>query len=188
MTDAVAISVVIPTYRRCALVQQALEALSRQSLPADRYEVIVSIDGSEDGTRELVEQFQAPYRLTCLWHPNRGRAAACNAGIRAAGGDLIVLLDDDMEATPELLSAHLQAQAAARFSLAAIGAAPIACGGGASPTKDYVAAKFNDHLAELARPGRRFGLRDIYTGNFSVSRHTFLKCGGFDEAFRILRQ
>jgi GT2 family glycosyltransferase len=50
-----------------------------------------------------------PYRLQAIWHPRQGRAAARNAGIRVAGGNLLVLLDDDMEPVPGLLHAHLDA-------------------------------------------------------------------------------
>ena len=90
-------SVVIPTYQRRASVERALRALARQTLPVDEYEVILSIDGSDDGTREMATQLAAPYRLHVLWQPNRGRSAACNAGIGAASGWLLVLIDDDME-------------------------------------------------------------------------------------------
>ena len=60
MTVATPISVVIPTFQRRAATQRALQALARQTLPAADYEVIVSIDGSEDGTREMVAGFPAP--------------------------------------------------------------------------------------------------------------------------------
>src|SRR5512147_2694955 len=80
------LSVVIPTYQRCATLERALRALAQQTLPVDAYEVIVSIDGSGDGTREMVAQLVTPYRLHALWQPNHGRATACNAGIAAARG------------------------------------------------------------------------------------------------------
>src|SRR5213594_1482874 len=48
MTTPCRVSVVIPTYERCALVQRALRALSQQTLSPDEYEVVVSIDGSQD--------------------------------------------------------------------------------------------------------------------------------------------
>ena len=113
VTTSYAASVIIPTYRRRDMVRQILQALAMQTLPAAAYEVIVSIDGSEDGTREMVAHFQAPYALRFAWQPNRGRAAACNTGIRMASGELIILLDDDMEPPPEFLRAHVNAHARA---------------------------------------------------------------------------
>jgi GT2 family glycosyltransferase len=186
VTDWPDVSVVIPTFRRRALVEQALDALRSQTLPADRFEVVVSIDGSEDGTREMVSGLRPPYRLVPLWQPNRGRAAACNAGARAAQGDLLVLLDDDMEASPGLLDAHRRAHAApGGRGLAVLGAAPMRVDGSSPPAQRYVAAKFNGHMERLGDPRHRFVLRDVYTGNFSVPRRAFLEVGGFDEAFRI---
>ena len=92
------ISVVIPTYQRRASLLRALAALSTQTIPPAEYEVVVAIDGSTDGTAGAVRSFPAPYRLRALEQPNRGRAAARNAGIGAAAGELIVFLDDDMDA------------------------------------------------------------------------------------------
>ena len=109
MTGPIRASVVIPTYQRRDSVRQALEALARQTLPPEEFEVVISIDGSDDGTRELLEAFRTPFPLVVLWQPNRGRAAACNAGLRASQGALLVLLDDDMEPAPEFLAAHLAA-------------------------------------------------------------------------------
>src|SRR5512147_2927642 len=97
MTATPYVSVIIPTYNRRDSVERTLRALTHQTLAADAYEVIVSIDGSQDGTREMVDAFATPYRLTCVWQSNQGRAAACNAGIRMAQGDVLVILDDDME-------------------------------------------------------------------------------------------
>lgn len=184
MTTPCKISVVIPTYLRCASVQRALEALSRQTLSPDDYEVIVAIDGSEDGTHEMVSQFPAPYKLRSVSQPNRGRAAACNAGTNTAAGNLLVLLDDDMEPAPGFLTAHLAAHPeGSRFGV--VGAAPITVDPSSSPVVNYVGSKFNGHLKTLAQPGYRFKLRDFYSGNFSIARDVLLDVGGFDESFTI---
>src|SRR5262249_41669387 len=103
------VSVVIPTYNRRHHVGRLLRAISAQTLSAAEFEVIVSIDGSDDGTREIVDSAAVPYRLGAIWHPRQGRAAACNAGIRIAGGELLVLLDDDMEPVPRFLLPLLSA-------------------------------------------------------------------------------
>jgi len=103
------VSVVIPTYNRRDSVERALRALARQEYPKSDYEVIVSIDGSQDGTREQVERFAAPFELLATWQPRKGRAPACNAGVRAARGELLVLLDDDMEPAPGLRASQVRA-------------------------------------------------------------------------------
>jgi GT2 family glycosyltransferase len=178
------VSVVMPTYGRRASVERALRALSRQTLHPDQYEVIVSVDGSDDGTREMLAQFRAPYRLRFLWQPNRGRAAACNAGIRLADADLIVLLDDDMEPTAQFLAAHLRIHMT-DSSLGVMGAAPIAVDSASPPITQYVAAHFNHHLERLACSDHQFVLRDFYSGNFSIARDMLLAVGAFDEEFTV---
>lgn len=177
------ISVVIPTYQRRAAVERALTALGAQTIPATAYEVIVAIDGSDDGTREMVSAFPAPYRVHTLWQPNRGRAAACNAGIRAASGDLVVLLDDDMEAAPELLAAHERAHGDAP-GRAVIGAAPVVPDDPTYPLAEFIRAGFARRLAKLARADCTIRFNDVYTGNFSIRRATLLGVGAFDEDFR----
>ena len=179
------ISVIIPTYNRRDSVERALLALARQTLPPERYETIVVIDGSEDGTRELVGAFKAPYALHCLWQANAGRAAAINAGSRAARGAILALLDDDMEAAPQYLAAHWQAhQRSARVGV--IGAAPIRLAATVPPVvADYIGPKFNAHLQKLAQPEHKLVLRDFYSGNFSIARDLLLEVGAFDEAFKV---
>jgi len=181
------VSVVIPTYRRKASVERALKGLCCQSLPPDRFEVVVSIDGSEDGTRECVAEFRAPFSLRGLWQPNGGRAAACNAGIRAARGALVILLDDDMEPAPHFVASHVEAHVPDKGSAGprgVIGAVPVVVTPDASPIVRYIAEGFAQHLEKLAQPGREIGIRDFYSGNFSVGRETLLRVGLFDESFR----
>jgi GT2 family glycosyltransferase len=184
MSTSPHVSVVIPTYRRRDLVAQALVALRRQTLDPSCYEVIVVVDGSEDGTHEMVTAFAAPYALHSIRQANGGRASACNTGIRAAAGQLVVLLDDDMEASPHLLAAHIDAHPPGS-RLGVIGAAPILVDDRASPALAYAGKKFNALLDKLAQPERPIALRDFYSGNFSVKRRTLLEIGLFDEAFRL---
>src|SRR5579864_5045934 len=183
MTYSYRVSVVIPTYRRCAAVRRLLEHLARQTAAADEYEVIVSIDGAEDGTREMAAAFRAPYALHTLCRPHGGRAAACNAGILTAQGELVVLLDDDMAPVPEFLRAHQEAHAL-EPRCGVLGAVPVVVPPDAPPVAAYIAAKFNRLLEKLARPDHALVLRDFYSGNFSIRRDLLLKVGLFDEAFK----
>jgi glycosyltransferase involved in cell wall biosynthesis len=184
MTAMPYVSVIIPTYNRCHSVERALRALAHQTLAPETYEVIVSIDGSLDGTREMVAAFSAPYRLDYVWQSNQGRAAACNAGIRIAEGEVLVILDDDMEPAPDCLERHSHAHPiGSRFGI--MGAVPMYCENTDPPVAAYVAAKFNRHLANLARSDHQLTLRDFYTGHFSIRRDVLLEIGLFDESFRI---
>lgn len=184
MTARPLVSLIVPTYQRRDAVLRLLESLRTQTLPPDAFEVVVAVDGSTDGTVEGVRGFAAPYAVKLLEGPNRGRAGACNAGIRAAAGRIVVLLDDDMEATPGLLAAHARAHEG-EGRRAVVGAAPIVAAHDSPPFVRYMADGFRARMERIGRPGYRLGFRDTYTGNFSAPRDVLLAVGGFDEAFRI---
>lgn len=184
MNSSPLLSVVVPTYQRRDSLLRLLASLQSQTLAPEAYEVIVAVDGSTDGTIEAIRRLQAPHRLVALAGPNRGRAGACNAGISAASGSIIVLLDDDMEATPGFLAAHAQSHQATGLR-AVVGAAPIVVSPDSGPFVRYMAAGFRARLDRLGQPGYRLRFRDTYTGNFSVRRDVLLRVGGFDENFRF---
>ncbi len=94
------VSVVIPTYNDEATIGGTLESVFAQRFDGG-FEVIVVNDGSTDGTRAVLEKFGE--RLRVIDQENAGVAAARNAGIRAAAGEYIALLDGDDTLTEEML-------------------------------------------------------------------------------------
>jgi GT2 family glycosyltransferase len=182
--NAILISLIIPTYQRRDSVTRLLHALDAQTLSPDLFEVLVIIDGSKDGTEELVAQTKVPYHLTSITQPNRGRAAACNTGIRNAQGELIVLLDDDMEPAPEFLSAHWMTHQGSK-RLGVVGAVPVRIRPASPLISYYIAERFGQHLERLSQPGYQLNLRDFYSGNFSIRKEHLLEVGLFDEDFKI---
>lgn len=96
------ISVIIPTWNGAELLVVALESLERQTV--SDFEVIVVDNGSSDGTEELMRGNYANMRYL-RFADNRGFAAAVNAGIRAAAGRVLVLMNNDTEADPTWLEA-----------------------------------------------------------------------------------
>ncbi len=91
------VSAVIPTYNRAHLISRAIESALAAIGPGD--EVIVVDDGSTDDTAAAV----APYadRVRFLREPHGGAGPTRNAGVRAARGDLVALLDSDDEWWPD---------------------------------------------------------------------------------------
>ena len=103
----------IPTYNRAPLVSRAIESvLHHQLADRDAFEIIVVDDGSTDDTAAHVAPWVADGSITYLPQPtNRGVAAARNAGIDAARGKWLVMLDSDNQLLPgalALLLAELQ--------------------------------------------------------------------------------
>jgi GT2 family glycosyltransferase len=189
-TDAGAprVSIVIPTYQRRESLLRLLRALHAQTVAPDLFEVIVSIDGSDDGTREAVVGHAAPFRVRHVWHPQRGRSGARNAGVRLAVGDVLLFLDDDMEPTHSHVAAHLEAHLRAQragAALGVVGAAPIFVGPDAPPVVAYRAAGFARKLERLARLEGDLPFGEVYSGNFSVRRDRFVAAGSYDEAFQL---
>ena len=104
------VSVVVATHDRERRLVLLIEALRRQSLPAERFEVIIVDDGSSDGTAALLESEQARngLALRSISIPVAGGpAAARNRGWQAAEGPLIAFTDDDCVPTADWLSTLL---------------------------------------------------------------------------------
>ena len=109
------VSVVIPTYNRRDVLRDMLMSLARQTLPCERYEVVVVVDGSTDGTWEMLQELETPYQLSSHYQTNAGLGSevfssgvsvARNRGARLAQGQVVLFMDDDLDALPELLEEH----------------------------------------------------------------------------------
>lgn len=85
------LSIIIPTYNRLPLLQEALASFAGGLACA--CEIIIVDDGSADGTPAYLRTLGAPYRA--LFQDHRGSNAARNAGLRAARGRYVKFLDDD---------------------------------------------------------------------------------------------
>ncbi|MCS6844814.1 MAG: glycosyltransferase family 2 protein [Caldilineales bacterium] len=101
-------SVIVPTYNGRTLLATCLDALRGQTYPADRWEAIVVDDASSDGTVEYLRATYPEVRVLALAQ-NSGFIAACNAGVAAARGEVLVLLNNDTEAEPGWLEALVAA-------------------------------------------------------------------------------
>jgi glycosyltransferase involved in cell wall biosynthesis len=180
--DTTRVSVIVPTHQRYAALRRLLESLTEQTVPAGSFEVIVSVDGSTDGTVEMLAGFEAPFPLRTLAWPQRGRAAARNAAVDEARGEIVILVDDDMQVVPEFVERHL-AHHPPGSRLCVLGAVPIEVNGASTRAARYAQAKFDDHLERLADPAHLELPQSFYTGNTSLRAEVLREVGGFDEAF-----
>jgi len=177
------ISVVIPTHNRCPQVTLALQSLARQTVAPERYEVVAVADGCRDDTLAALASLTVPYCLTVIEQPGRGAAAARNQGAAAATSSLLLFLDDDMEAEPGLIEAHLDAHARHPDGVV-LGRFPILDPGlRASVFEVATKAWWDQQFAARGRAEHRYTFRDFCTGNVSLPKRLFDAAGGFDEAF-----
>ncbi|MBV9759417.1 MAG: glycosyltransferase family 2 protein [Acidobacteriaceae bacterium] len=97
------VSVVMATYNRCGLLDEALRALLKQQTSL-KYEVIVVDNHSEDGTAAKVQEHAAAdSRVRYVYEGRQGVAYGRNAGIRAAVGSALAFCDDDVVVAPDWL-------------------------------------------------------------------------------------
>jgi glycosyltransferase involved in cell wall biosynthesis len=88
-----AISVVIPTRNRAALLGRAIASVLDQTFRD--FEIIVADDGSTDSTAQRVQSLPERRIRYCAHPAARGEAAAANLGIARASGEYIAFLHDD---------------------------------------------------------------------------------------------
>jgi GT2 family glycosyltransferase len=100
------LSVVIPHWNAVAFLPTCLTALANQTYPA--LEVIVVDNASSDGSQAYVREHHPDVQLIELDH-NAGFTGACNAGMRAAQGVYICLLNNDTEVMPTWAAAVVEA-------------------------------------------------------------------------------
>jgi GT2 family glycosyltransferase len=105
-SDVPLFSVVIPHWNALRFLPVCLKALAQQTHP--NIEVIIADNNSTDGSRELVREQYDWVRLIEL-DKNYGFTGACNAGMRAARGAYVALLNNDTEVDPDWAAAIVAA-------------------------------------------------------------------------------
>jgi len=97
------ITVILCTHNRCQSLATALRSVAASLLPPSvEWEVLVVDNNSCDQTREIVEEFcrQYPTRFCYLFEPKKGKSEALETGLRAARGDIVAFMDDDVRVEP----------------------------------------------------------------------------------------
>lgn len=168
------ISVVIPTYRRPALLLRCVQSLLRQDFRAHDFEVIVISDGDDDATSYAMTSLPTRKDPMVRYYPlpqKAGPAAARNLGWILADAPLVAFTDDDCIADEGWLQGMWSAYEAHQkpeIAFSGTTAVPIR----KQPT-DY--EKNISHLAAA----------EFITANCACSKTALLRVGGFDERFKM---
>ncbi len=102
--NAPCVSVIIPTYNRAGIIEEAVDSVLAQDY--EDFELIVVDDGSTDNTSEVLVPYGDDVRV--LFQENSGVSAARNRGIAEASGKLIAFLDSDDLWLPQKLSTQVE--------------------------------------------------------------------------------
>jgi len=173
------LSIVIGTYNQRDVLKKILESFNTQTAKKGSFELIVVDSTSSDGTRNMLETFEAHYPFRFIIQENRGKAAARNRGVAAATGSIIMITDADMIAHPDLVKTHLQAHAEAKVPT---------CFEGVTMNMHRLEWPTTSHnlypyISRNLKDGSRLGWYYFLTGNISFPKAVFDSENGFDETF-----
>jgi glycosyltransferase involved in cell wall biosynthesis len=100
------LTVLMPVYNGEAQVAEAIESILAQT--ARNFEFLIVNDGSTDSTCSILEKYAgSDARIRIIHQENMGLAAALNAGLRAATGELVARQDHDDLSSPDRLEKQL---------------------------------------------------------------------------------
>lgn len=92
------LSVIIPVFNEAKSIREIIQRVQNTQLAG---EIVVVDDGSNDGTREVIEELDGKDNLRVILHgKNQGKGAAVRTGLAAVHGDIILIQDADLEYDP----------------------------------------------------------------------------------------
>lgn len=173
------VSVIIPSNRPAAALQDCLAGLAEQTLARQRFEVLICTNGAARAGFEPRSELSGA-RLSHLHTQQASAAAARNLGIEAAGGDLLLFLNDDVRPAPDCLERHLAAHRELGAAGLVLGAAPWRVYADQTLLERVIAETSLIFFYDQMQARRSYGFRHAWSLNLSVPRRLAL-AERFDE-------
>lgn len=163
-------SVIIPTHKDGAGLEGCLEALERQTVGREEYEVIVVNDGPiDDSAQKAAERHQALF----LYQPREGAGAARNLGAEHAKGEFLLFTDADCIPATDWIEKMIAPFADPEVS----GVCGIIRTHQNGLVPRFVQLEYDHRYRNVARHTR---IDFVNTGTAAYRREIFLQSGGFD--------
>jgi glucosyl-dolichyl phosphate glucuronosyltransferase len=181
------LSVIIPTRNRSERLRIALHSFEMQASAEHHFEVIVVDNGSTDGTKQVVAEFASrKANVRYVYDELPDLHVGRHRGLREAKGDILIYVDDDIEAFPTLLEAIWDA-----FSDLEI----VLVGGKCLPRfqadpPEWLSAMWEPNaqgdrilaylsLVDLGERTKVVNPQLVFGCNFSIRRSVLVEAGGF---------
>ena len=167
------ISVVIPTYRREAVLLDTVNYLLELS-PAPREILLLDqTEAHEPDTENKLQALSAAGRVRWVCLPEPSIPKAMNQGLLLATSDLVLFLDDDIRPDESLFAAHTRTHSERDDVIVA----------GRVIQPWHAGMTFPDEERFHFACSKAQWVNEFMGGNFSIHRKTALSLGGFDENF-----
>lgn len=180
--SATDLAVVIPTRQRWETLERCLDRLAAQSAPG--FEIVVVADGRD----QYPDLGRHRERVTLLDQDHAGPGVARNLGIARTRRPLVLLMGDDMMATPDLVERHLDAHnrrpGKVDAVLGLVRWAAESSRGSIQQWLEWSGTQFD--FVTLGVEPAEVGWARFYSSNVSLKRELFQEVGGFDPTFRFL--
>jgi glycosyltransferase involved in cell wall biosynthesis len=103
------ICVIVCTFNRSNYLSFLIESLKKQTLPEERFEILIVDNNSNDDTPKVVNAFQKSFsNLKYVFEPRLGLSIARNRGIKESEASLVVFIDDDAYAESQWLASYIE--------------------------------------------------------------------------------
>jgi glycosyltransferase involved in cell wall biosynthesis len=169
-------SVVVPFFNAEKFIERCAQALLTQTLPPDRYEILMVDNNSQDSSASIVRRFD---RVRLLQEAEQGSYAARNRGIDAARGEIVAFTDPDCVPRKDWLEQIGRAMAQPHTALV-LGGRQFATDSG---ILGMLAAYESGTVARIFA-GQEAGCYFGYTNNMSVRMSIVKAIGGFQKLAR----